>query len=758
MGGNWNPDSINPRPGAYINFESSGSTPVAPGEFGRIGMPIRAEWGPANTFVDIATDAERIAAYGDTDGDVTSTLDTSWLIREAIIGGAELVKAYRLVDTGSAAAASVTVTDALGQNTLDIMAKYVGLRSNNFSITVGPSILSGRSVLSVVETIGTGSPTVVESFVYTNDSLAALVADINANSNFIVAAFSAGADPETSEVVTLTAAALLTAGDFRLVLNFGDGQAAQTTVDIDFDGSLVANVQAAINTALVAGGYIVGDLTVALVTGTDGMDLAAAPTVYSVTASGGLANQNISIGVIDGGLLAPVGGVVASSASSVELTTGAALTAGAFRLNLNIDNGGPAITTADILFSASNAAVQTAIDTALAGAPGGYTAGDVTFTNTAGGPTLDAAAGTWLFSTSVAFAARNISVTASDGTIPVPGALVPALPGAMVFAAGLAQGGGRSQLLNGSVTMSGAASSAAPTFADYFGDMVTTGITTLFEAEGGFDLFAFDGVSEEDFVGFNAAVKTWAHTNNDAGRYMFVVIGGGATELATADTATALNRTALFDAIDPGLPSHPEFIANIGVSGLEIVSPRGNTLLLTSAQSAPRVAGLIAKQGIIGSITFSDTGAVAVNGSLTPIQIEALIQQGLLIFSKRGNFVRIEDGVTAFISETEEKDFTFTQIRAARAIQQIGLDVSEIVETDWIGQRINTQSVRDSLVAVLQGYFAQLEAQQVLVNGTQVQIDTRYDNTRTNVFILVLAKFQFELKRVLLTIRVPTVS
>ena len=754
MGGNWNPDSINPRPGAYINFESSGSTPVAPGEFGRVGMPIRAEWGPANTFVDIVTDAERIAAFGDTDGDVTSTTDTSWLIREAIIGGAELVKAYRLVDTGSAAAASCTITDALGQNTLDITAKYVGLRSNNFSITVGPSILSGRSVLSVVETIGTGSPTVVESFVYTNDSLAALIADINANSNFIVAAFSAGADPETSEVVTLTAPALLTAGDFRLVLNFGDGAAAQTTVDIDYNASLVANVQAAINTSLVAGGYTAGDLTVALVTGTDGMDLGAAPTVYSVTASGGLANQNISIGVIDGTVaLVPAlpGAVVASSASSVTLTTGAALTAGSFQLNLNIDNGGPVITTADIAFGATNAAVQTAIDTALAGAPGGYVAGDVTFSNTAGGPTLDAAAGTWLFSTSAAFAARNISVTASDGGT----ALVPALPGSMVFAAGLAQGGGRSQLLNGSVTMTGAATSAAPTFADYF---ASGGVTTLFEAEGGFDLFAFDGISEEDFVGFNAAVKTWAHTNNEAGRYMFVVVGGGPVELATADTATALNRTALFDAVDPGLPSHPEFIANIGVSGLEIVSPQGNTLLLTSAQSAPRIAGLIAKQGIIGSITFADTGAVAVNGSLTPTLIEALIQQGILIFSKRGNFVRIEDGVTAFISETEEKDFTFTQIRAARAIQQIGLDVSEIVENDWIGQKINTQSVRDSLVAVLQGYFAQLEAQQVLVNGTQVQIDTRYDNTRTNVFILVLAKFQFELKRVLLTIRVPTVS
>ena len=132
---------------------------------------------------------------------------------------------------------------------------------------------------------------------------------------------------------------------------------------------------------------------------------------------------------------------------------------------------------------------------------------------------------------------------------------------------------------------------------------------------------------------------------------------------------------------------------------------------------------MIASAGIRGSVTFGevvgvDTGGV--NGPITPSQIEQLIQQGVVVFSKRGDFIRVEDGITTFISLTEEKDFTFTQIRAVRAIQQIGLDVTEIVERDWIGKRINTTSVRDSLVATLQQYFALLESRDVLVNGTQV--------------------------------------
>lgn len=298
-----------------------------------------------------------------------------------------------------------------------------------------------------------------------------------------------------------------------------------------------------------------------------------------------------------------------------------------------------------------------------------------------------------------------------------------------------------------SIILTGGSNGAAATLQSY------TDAMAAFEAEGGFDLFAFDGISEEDFTGLNSAVKVWADNNNDAGRYVMVVMGGGTTELANAGgagVATALGRSALFDT---------EWVVNLGVSGLKVDSPAGNELLMTSAQSAPRLAGMIASAGITGSVTFSAAvGASGVNSPLTPSQIEVLIQEGVTAWAKRGDVVRLEDGITSFVSVTEEKDFTFTQIRAVRAIQQIGTDISEIVETDWIGKMVNTTSVRDSLVARLEQYFAALEAQRVLVNGTQVQIDTRFDNTKTNVFVLVLAQFQFELKRVLLTIRVPTVS
>jgi len=646
MGGKWSPPPNTPiRPGAYVNFESSGSTPVLPGDFGRVGMPIQANWGPANAFVEVITDADRRTTYGIVDGYDNKTTaapaaaDTSWLITEAIRGGSELVKAYRLVGAGSMAA-TLTLKDWTGSNELKIDAKYVGTRPNGWTVTVGPSpVFAGKDVLTITE--GT---TVLESWIYPTDDVANLVTQLNSTTTgsiLVTGTLVAGMTVQASEVTDLVVAAPLTAGAFGIQFNFGNTTGGvtpvanvQTTAGILFSASTVANVQTAVNAALVAGGFVAGNITVTLQVGSDGLDTAGAHT-YRLTASGALANQNITVSIINGpALVVPLAALVPALGVVVTVITA--------------------------------------------------------------------------------------------------GARSPLAYGAFVGVTGFNSTG-----VNG----------AAPNALSY------TNALAAFETEGGFDLFSLDGVSEESIVGINAAIGAWAIINNDAGRYVMAVVGGGATELANVGNlgvTSALSRSALYDS---------EWVVNIGVSGLDVTAPGGNTLSLTSAQCAPRLAGMIANAGIIGSVTFGEvTDVVKVNGAVTPAQIEAMIQAGVIVFAKRGDFVRVEDGITTFISLTDEKDFTFTQIRAVRAIQQIGLDITEIVERDWIGKKINTTSVRDLLLATLGQYFSLLEARGVLVAGTSVQLDTRYDNTKTNVFILVLAQFQFELKRVLLTVRVPTVA
>lgn len=759
MGGSWSPPPNQPiRPGAYVNFESSGAAPIEPGTFGRVAMPIRATWGPENTFVEIITDADRTATFGKVDNYDkknsalvgTPTNNTSWLIAEAIRGGSELVKAYRMVGA-NAAQAKVVLDDWLDANTLVLTAKYKGTRANGFTIKVAASpIFTGKNVLSILE-----GGEEIEQWRYNPDDLAALASDINSStkgSKFVVASFASGAGTQRSEVVKLkTITGTLTSGKFRLEIKTGVGSGTTattyTTADIAYDANIAA-IQTAVDTALAGAvvgynnngtsiTYAAGDLVVA---GSAG-NMTALNSVLTLTAEDTLANQNISVAKI--GPVDPanalVGGDIQLQQDTWTLTQdGTGLSAGQVQIGIDFGDGSVK-KTADIAYNAVPATVQAAVNALLV--DNGYEAGEVVVSLS--GLTIGAASNVTTLKVASSSLLTIAAVSIHSGTTPQTGVL----PAVAAGAENALQSGARSPLKYGEFAMSGGSDGAAIALSDY------SSALQAFQAAGGFDLLALDGVSEEDFVGLNAAVAEWAIINNDAGRYVMAVVGGGNTELANAGgtgVGTALARTALFDS---------EWVVNIGVSGLNVTAPCGTTLPLSSAQCAPRLAGQIAAAGITGSITFNQvTGVDSVNGALTPSQVEEMIKQGVVVFAKRGSAVRIEDGVTTFTSVTDEKDFTFTQIRAVRAIQQIGININDIVEGDWIGKKINTTTVRDSLVARLQQYFAVLEARNVLVNGTKVSIDTRYDNTKTDVFVLVEAQFQFELKRVLLTVRVPTVS
>src|SRR3990167_4793656 len=222
MGGNWTPNPLPIRPGAYINFESSGSSPVEPGEFGRVGMPVRSTWGPANQFVDIVTDADRTSTYGPVDGDPTSTTETSWLIREAILGKAELVKAYRVVGVG-ATAATVTINDDLALPTLQLDAKFVGTRANGFEAIVRQnSLFSTKADLVIRE--GTVE---LEVWTHTKDDVASVVTAINNSlTGSVLVDATLLATPDTNEVVDLSSTITPpTSGNFRLTVDYGSGGA-----------------------------------------------------------------------------------------------------------------------------------------------------------------------------------------------------------------------------------------------------------------------------------------------------------------------------------------------------------------------------------------------------------------------------------------------------------------------------------------------------------------------------------------------------
>lgn len=92
MAGIWSQSPPPVRPGLYINFETVGAEAVPAGNNGIVGLPFTADWGPVGEFTDITSDTVYRNIYG------PNNYGTSWLVQDALRGGALRVLGYRIYD------------------------------------------------------------------------------------------------------------------------------------------------------------------------------------------------------------------------------------------------------------------------------------------------------------------------------------------------------------------------------------------------------------------------------------------------------------------------------------------------------------------------------------------------------------------------------------------------------------------------------------------------------------------------------------
>ncbi len=261
---------------------------------------------------------------------------------------------------------------------------------------------------------------------------------------------------------------------------------------------------------------------------------------------------------------------------------------------------------------------------------------------------------------------------------------------------------------------------------------------TAFEREGGFDVFCLDGISTDGIV---ESAADWAIAQNQQGNYMMLVVGGDASEAA----ASAVTRTLDYDS---------EFV--VSLHGDTVLTLRdGTTSARSSAKLSPRVAGMIAAAGSTGSITRGEIPGVTITTPNTKAEAEALINGGVVGLYKRGDVVVIEDGITSFTSFRDDKDETFGTISNVRTMQQMGIDLNVLFETKFLGKVRNNAAARDAVKMVVEGYLKELEATGTLINGSTVDIDSRYVNTGHNIYLSVNIQFALELKKILVGVRAP---
>lgn len=744
MGGTWNPSPPPVRPGFYINFETAGTDAVAAGNSGVVGLPITADWGPVEEFVLLSSDALYQNTYGG------NNKHTSYLVQDAFRGGASQVLAYRVTD-GTEEAASVDISDEGAAAEISVTQTQAAAAGTNHVFEVDlDGATGGDYVLKYDNGVDPAESTSAidwDADVSVIQSELEALTVIGAGNVLVVAGTSPGQD-----IYSVTFQGALRGTDLTGFLTVdpdnttGGGGVA---VSEDVTGAAGTNEK---QTVVLSSGVTGGTFTLsfndgvnpAQTTGTIAHNANAAAVQSALEA---LSNVGVGDVAVTGGPL-PATGVVIEFKEALRETDYGLLVVNSSQLEL--DSNVVINITAKYPGTRGNNLKVTIEDNPLASVSNPKTDVKVWEGN-------DIREKYTVSDLDHASLVEKIN-DSNTGSSLIVAALDPDHP----------ENGGpytsRLQRTAPSLALSGGLD-GVPTPMPVG---VWTDALDAFERQGGFDVFCLPDVHDSDYgsAGITATVVDWVKTLNERGQYVMGVIGGALGE----DVDDAVARSEGADS---------EWIVNVGRSDLNITYPLktglsypnnvtvpgqdedGRVARRTAALTA-RVAGLIGGVGVLRAITFLDLSSadseVELRSPMTIDEVETAIESGVVCFTRRGPRVVVEDGVTTFTTYTEERDKTFGNIKCVRTMQKIGKDFTELIENGFIGATNNNASTRSSLINIVKGYLADLEGQGVIVPGSEVILDDRYENSGENIHLLLLVQFSRELKRVLMTLRAPLLS
>lgn len=142
--GVWSETDLPVRPGFYMNFVAAALAAIGTGPRGIVAMPVKANWGPKKTIVEITSEKELIDAFNiETAGNYTAYKCG----RLALLGIPQTLLLYRMAD-GNAAKASITLQDGAAANVLTLTTKYETTRS--FKVTVRDNLVDSVNKKDIV--------------------------------------------------------------------------------------------------------------------------------------------------------------------------------------------------------------------------------------------------------------------------------------------------------------------------------------------------------------------------------------------------------------------------------------------------------------------------------------------------------------------------------------------------------------------------------------------------------------------------------
>lgn len=137
----------------------------------------------------------------------------------------------------------------------------------------------------------------------------------------------------------------------------------------------------------------------------------------------------------------------------------------------------------------------------------------------------------------------------------------------------------------------------------------------------------------------------------------------------------------------------------------------------TATKYTARIAGVLAGTPMNSSVTFFTLPEVNDVPALTDEEKDAAINRGELIIVNDGRKCKIARGINSLTTTSESKTEEFKKIKLVDILDLIADDIRFTAEDNYIGKVTNNYDNTCVLMTAINGYFEELEAQNLLARG-----------------------------------------
>ena len=250
-----------------------------------------------------------------------------------------------------------------------------------------------------------------------------------------------------------------------------------------------------------------------------------------------------------------------------------------------------------------------------------------------------------------------------------------------------------------------------------------------------FGVLAFEDLTDDAIL---TSLAAWTTAQNAGGRRFFLVVGGDIDDTIT-------------DAVTRSLELNDPDIINVGVGKVEdndLLDAGGSPTVLSTAQLAPRIAGILAQRGSTMSLTFAKLAGLNLLEGATASDTVLAYDGGVLVLSRASDAqstVRVEKGISTYTTTTDptRPKSIYSVPRYVAVMHQLQTDLVAWADDTVIGQTTVDDETRGAVLGYVNTLLAGYQAVGSIQPGYTAEIDSDPPPSDSDEFIAIVIAASF---------------